>query len=34
MNLDFIRGVFSYFFVKNKIIGFFILLPIILIMFL
>jgi len=34
MNLDFIRGVFSYFFVKNKIIGFLILLPIILIMFL
>ena len=33
MNLDFIRGVFSYFFVKNKIIGFLILLPIILIMF-
>ena len=33
MNLDFIKGVFSYFFVKNKIIGFLILLPIILIMF-
>jgi hypothetical protein len=34
MNLDFIKGIFNYFFVKNKIIGFVILLPIILIMFL
>jgi len=34
MNLDFLKGIFGYFFIKNKIIGFLILLPIILIIFL
>ncbi len=33
MNLEFFKGVISYFFVKNKIIGFLIILPLLLFMF-
>ena len=30
MNLEFLKGIITYFFVKNKVIGFLILLPILL----